>query len=54
MIDQNETGPAVPLTLRVAMCVGLGTALGTSNSAAVGIAVATGLWLALTLGSRRC
>jgi hypothetical protein len=38
---------------RLALGVGLGAALSVSNGPAVGIAVAAGFWLALTLGARR-
>ena len=39
--------------LRLALCVGLGTALSVSNNPATGIAVAAGLWLVLSLGQAR-
>jgi hypothetical protein len=43
---------SMPLAARLALCVGIGTALTVSTGAAVGIAVAAGLYLALTLPSR--
>jgi hypothetical protein len=54
MTDKNETQRTLPLGVRIALCVALGTALTASNGGAVGIAVATGLWLALAFGSRGC
>jgi hypothetical protein len=54
MTEDKQTKTGMPQGLRVALCVGLGTALTASNGAAVGISVAAGLWLALVLGSRRC
>ncbi len=42
-----------PFAVRLALCVGLGAALTASNGAAVGVAVAAGLYLALSLGGRR-
>jgi len=54
MTDKNETKPSLLFGLRIGLCVALGAALTASNGAAVGIAVAAGLWLALAFGSRHC
>ncbi len=43
----------LPLPVRIVLCVAIGAALTASNGAAVGVAIAAGLYLALTLGSRR-
>lgn len=50
---KNTADCAMSAPARLALCGGLGAALSVSNSPAVGIAVAAGLWLALTLGARR-
>lgn len=52
MNPKNETKQLLPLPIRVALCVGIGTALMASNGAAVGIAVGAGLYLALSLPGR--
>jgi hypothetical protein len=54
MTEKNQAKQMMPLGLRVALCVAIGTSLTVSNGAAVGIAVAAGLWLALSFGARRC
>jgi hypothetical protein len=50
---KNTACCSMSATARFALCVGLGAALSVSNGPAVGVAVAAGLWLALTLGARR-
>lgn len=50
---KNTAHCSISPAARLVLCVGLGAALSASNGPAVGIAVAAGLWLALTLGARR-
>jgi len=52
MNPKNETKLLLPLPVRIALCVGIGTALTASNGAAVGIAVAAGLYFALSIPVR--
>jgi len=52
MNPKPATQPRLPLAVRITLCVAIGTALTASNGAAVGIAVAAGLYLALTLPGR--
>ena len=53
-MNQNKaTKQIMPLAVRIALCVGIGAALTASNGAAVGIAVAAGLYLAVSI-PRRC
>jgi len=52
-MNQNKASRQVlPLAVRIALCVGIGAALTASNGAAVGIAVAAGLYFALSIPGR--
>jgi hypothetical protein len=53
MSEKTTTQCRLSPGVRLALCVGIGAALSVSNNPATGIAVAAGLWLALTLGVRR-
>ena len=52
MNTNRTTKPTMPLAVRITLCVAIGAALTASNGAAVGIAVAAGLYLALSLPGR--
>jgi hypothetical protein len=52
MNEKTTTRCHISPGVRLALCVAVGTALSVSNNPATGIAVAAGLWLALTLGAR--
>jgi hypothetical protein len=54
MNNQNETKRALPLGVRVAMCLAIGAALTASLNLATGIAIAGGLFAALMPARRRC
>jgi hypothetical protein len=53
MTEQSKSNCGLSPAARLALCVGVGAALSVSNNAATGIAVAAGLYLVLTLRSRR-
>jgi hypothetical protein len=54
MIEKTKSKCGLSPAVRIALCGAIGTSLSGSNSPAIGIAVAVGLYLALAPDGRRC